>query len=149
MNKNRLLKLATLLEKDAKNKKGIKFDLGTWGETDDPGETLGVSCGTTACAMGLAALSGSFKRAGLEPKPIPTGDWLELGMKWKGRTVKPLLAARRLFDISEAEAGFLFLPSGYADRWCMSGAVGERVVAKRLRDLVAGKVAAPTDHLPR
>ena len=45
MNKKRLLKLADLLEADANNPKGIKFDMGTWG--DGKGEVADVSCRTT------------------------------------------------------------------------------------------------------
>ena len=56
MNKKRLLKLADLLEADAKNKKGIKFDYWATANLADPKEP--ISCGTSACAMGLAALSG-------------------------------------------------------------------------------------------
>lgn len=71
--KRRALKLADLLEKDAKNKKGIRFDLSTVFTAtaleegkDIPSDYVPeVSCGTTACAMGLAAISGEFKRAGL------------------------------------------------------------------------------------
>lgn len=64
LSKRRLLKLADLLEADAKNKKGVKFSMPTWGYVRD--ESAPVSCGTQACAMGLAALSGAFKRAGLD-----------------------------------------------------------------------------------
>lgn len=35
MNKRRLLKLADLLEADARNRKGIKFDLGSVGGASD------------------------------------------------------------------------------------------------------------------
>jgi hypothetical protein len=62
VNKKRLLKLADLLEADAKNRKGIKFDLGTvaMSSAEDGNFIKGelepsVSCNTVACAMGLAA----------------------------------------------------------------------------------------------
>lgn len=74
--KRRLLKLADMLEADAKNKKRIKFDLDFVGEPSSGEERMAhwvgkikwkpeVSCGTTACAMGLASISGEFKKAGL------------------------------------------------------------------------------------
>lgn len=141
MNKKRLLKLADLLEADAKNKKGIKFSIGTWGEAD--GKVLSLSCNTTACALGLAALSRNFRSAGLEPRAIKYETWVELGMRWKGRAVRPLVAARRLFDISREDAAFLFMPGAYSGE--MHGALGERTVAKRLRDFVAGKVVGRND----
>jgi len=78
MNKRRLLKLADLLEADAKNKKGVKFDLGTWGNLNEgtPEEEV-ISCGTTACAAGLAAMSGAFKKEGLGYRLVPY--WHDLG----------------------------------------------------------------------
>src|SRR4051812_18831228 len=77
--RRRLLKLADLLEADAKNKKGVKFDLeviaqrsvpntDVYGFEDSdflPDDTVPIDCGTTACAFGLAALSGVFRRQGL------------------------------------------------------------------------------------
>ena len=65
MNKRRLLKLADLLEADAENKTGVQFDLKGWGHSHDDDTPVAVSCGTTACAMGLAVLSGAFADAGL------------------------------------------------------------------------------------
>lgn len=81
MNKRRLLKLADLLEEDAANAKGVKFDLrvvachakkhkeAPTSPYDDgryfrPGERPTLDCGTAAGAVGLAVLSGAFKRQG-------------------------------------------------------------------------------------
>jgi hypothetical protein len=134
MNKRRLLKLADLLEADAKNKKGIRFNMGDWG-TAPMGEEPAVSCGTTACAMGLAVASGAFKRAGLTNGAFTT-NWIvpkvgkEVGFK----------AAEVLFDIDIGASYFLFDPCRYpTDK--RTGATGERYVAKRIRDFVAGKVS--------
>lgn len=126
MNKRRLLKLADLLEADAKNKNGIKFDMGLWGQVGDLKKPL--SCGTTACAMGLAALSGEFKRAGLSYKLA--GRQLLIRFKGRGDSVQ---AAARLFDISHKDAEYLFIWSGG------TGAQGERRAAERVRSFVAGK----------
>lgn len=146
MNKRRLLKLADLLEADAANKKGAAFDLGTWAKKKDedgyydayaftPGETVPVSCNTAACAWGLAAISGAFKRSGVGYKIedngylVPTYDDLE-----------DFDAAEAFFDINETQADFLFEGIHYPDNKT-KGAAGERYVAKRIRDFVAGKVA--------
>lgn len=147
MNKKRLLKLADLLEADAKNKKGIKFDLGVVGCTSEwlEGEeefVPALDCGTTACAMGLAAISGAFKRsAGLSYKI----DFLsEVETTINGRRVDYDVAAMKVFDISQEAAHLLFSPSYYCgSTWndVPTGADGERRVAKRIRDFVAGKVA--------
>jgi hypothetical protein len=134
MNKRRLLKLADLLEADAKNKKGIKFDLNGWGDCSD-GEEVSLSCGTAACAMGLAVLSGAFKRAGLanasyDKSSILPAIGIQTGFD----------AARVLFDISWDDACFLFYAGNYPHTKSR-GAAGEVYVAKRIRDFVAGKVS--------
>jgi len=138
--KRRLLKLADLLEEDAKNKKGLKFDMCEWGAGED--RTKPISCGTTACAMGLAGLSGAFKRAGL--KTEFRGDdktfWLDFSFDGPaGATSGAYYSAQLLFNITSQEADFLFIPDFYPfDK--LTGAKGERYVAKRIRDFVAGKV---------
>lgn len=136
MNKRRLLKLADLLEADAKNKKGIRFDMGTWGEVNDEAKPL--SCGTTACAMGLAALSGIFKRAGVGYY-ITRGGGLLITMNGGGDAVG---AAQDLFSISHAEAVYLFTESEEV------GAKGERAIAARIRRFVK-EGGCPADHWSR
>jgi len=134
--KRRLLKLADMLEADAKNKKGMKFDIGTVGYTCDETTKPTLSCGTTACAMGLAAISGKFKRAGLSYSF--QGDHMSISTTMYGTVVSYIDAAIQLFDISFLEAGLLFSPGHYPDDKS-EGAKGEREVAKRIRRLVAGK----------
>lgn len=130
MNKRRLLKLANLLEADAKNKTGIQFDMSTWGVVHDKEKPM--SCGTMACAMGLAALSGKFKRAGLGYST--RGSILHVTMDGRGDGVR---SACRLFEISLEEAEQLFIwPAGV-------GSQGERAAAKRIRKFVAGKYPTP------
>lgn len=141
MNKKRLLKLADLLEADAKNKKGIKFDLGMIGESSDwMAETFEpkVDCGTTACAMGLAAISGAFKGAGLSYKV--TGNAIDTTMN--GRRTSYIRSACRVFEITYREANYLFSPYWYF-KSIPRGSAGEIKVAKLIRDFVAGKVAFP------
>jgi len=149
--KRRLLKLAELLEKDAKNKKGMKFDLQTVIITSkkQPLENFkpALSCGTTACAMGLAAVSGAFKRAGLSCKVDV--DLNEIITTMHGQVRDYDNAAVELFDISMQEANYLFTPAYYQHisrkDGCITyskviGAKGELRVAKRIRKLVAGEI---------
>lgn len=141
MKKQRLLKLAALLEADAKNRKGLKFDLGTWGESqkDTP---VAVACHTTACAMGLAALSGAFARQGLTYKvsKVSEGDKflaLRQYINIRHGDFVDDEAAASLFGIEMHEAVWLFLPEYY--KGTTKGREGELKVAKRIRDFVAGK----------
>lgn len=143
MNKRRLLKLAELLESDAKKRKGIKFDLTEWGTINDP--KAPISCGTTACAMGLAALSGAFAGEGLKYSLSHHGTlYISLGGK-AGYADGGFSSAATLFEISGPEADWLFDYPSYAGAFGVmpkvTGAAGERMVAKRIRDFVAGKAA--------
>jgi hypothetical protein len=141
VNKRRLLKLADLLEVSAKSKKGIKFDLAGWGHSDTG--RVAMSCGTTACAAGLAVVSGAFKRAGLfnasgQPDAIHPGL-----QPAKGRRLFKFEAIEKLFDLGFNESSWLFSDSHYSPA-LRRGAEGERAVAKRIRNFVAGK-AHPFD----
>lgn len=130
----RLLKLADLLEADAKNRKGIEFYFFNWGTVSDPDKPL--SCGTQACAMGLAALSGAFKKAGLTHK---FGVYGELDIQFRGRGAA-LGAAMRVFAISSREASRLFAEGSYLTE--TRGAKAERQVAKHIRKFVVERRAA-------
>lgn len=149
MNKRRLLKLADLLEADAKNKKGVKFDLGTWAspagdewnrQWDTQDNEIKVDCGTTACAVGLACVSGAFARSGLTYgyKRSWMGGY-HLIPKFKGS--REFNAVTKFFAIKKPQAMFLFTADKYPDSK-IKGAAAERYVAKRIRDFVAGKVFA-------
>jgi len=147
VNKKRLLKLADLLEADAKNKKGIKFDLGTIVSHSEPvigadgwprswhvkGEKPTLDCKTAACAVGLAAISGAFKRQGFS-YCVTKDKGIELVF---GRSRGFGSAASKFFGLSAEESEFLFFPDSYDGE--IIGARGERKVAKRIRDFVAGK----------
>jgi len=146
MNNERLLRLADLLEADASRVDGIKFNLGCLVQPDVNATFLGLSkvkldCGTQACAVGLAALTGAFEAEGLTYtvesgyfEPIFAGEQCE--WDW---------AAGKLFEIEPNVVGFLFTVEGYwkEHREPLIGASAEREVAQRIRDLVAGKVEAP------
>src|SRR5882762_321649 len=150
MNKERLLKLADLLESDAKNKKGVSFDLTAWAQKKvedkfsfcgfEEGEIIPVSCDTAACAWGLGAISGAFAKEGVGYK-----------IKSDGRLIpffgdlEEFDAAASFFDIDDGlSVYFLFDPEYYPDKK-LKGSIGERFVAKRIRDLVNGKVT--TDEM--
>lgn len=147
MKKARLLKLAGLLEADAADPKGIKFDLRTWGRSAD--EAIPVSCGTKACAMGLAALSGAFKGAGLtwtinendgcgdEGCAICSGTDRRIEIFCGGE--EGFGAAAKLFGISDDIAAWLFSSYGYKTL-DSKGKRGELAVAARIRGLVDGSV---------
>ena len=134
--RRRLYELADLLERDAKNKKGVSFDMNHWGYTENPDNP--ISCGTSACAMGLAALSGEFKKAGLTYEFSELG---ELDFRFKGRFTNGVSAARRLFKIPLQDAYCLFTGGvSYG-----TGAKAERHMARALRAYADGKTVKNED----
>lgn len=129
MNKARLLKLADLLDADAKNRTGVKFNLTGWGYGPMEEGKIHVNCGTQACAVGLACISGAFKRSGLG---------YEIGTN---SSIVPIFDGRSHFDavqaffaIDNGAAAYLFLDRNYTTH---IGAKAERMVAKRIRKFVA------------
>jgi hypothetical protein len=146
--RRRLLKLASMLEADAKNPKGLKFDLDYIGVKDGFGFVSdfvsytdgyekdfdpGLNCQTTGCAMGLAAMSGEFKRAGLSYRV--DGIWISPTIY--GRESGYISAAKRIFGVTEDEAEYLFSPDYYPQNK-INGAKAERLVVRRIRSVVAG-----------
>jgi len=137
MHADRLIKLAELLEADAINPKGIKFDLGVWGEAET-GSAVSLSCGTHACAMGLAVLSGAFDEFGLFNRGR-SGDDTSLiipAIMGKDFMVTGYQAAGKLFEILHGEACHLFSPDSYD---LTKGADAELDVATRIREFVADR----------
>jgi hypothetical protein len=134
----RLLKLADLLEQDADNPKGVKFDLGLWathgsrGKFPDKLEKL--DCKTTACAVGLACLSGVFAADGLTWTPDKHDNAIE--PIFAGEDGFPAVEA--FFGLSWKQSSYLFTDDAY-QRDCLptQGAEAERLVAKRIREMVA------------
>ncbi len=142
MNKKRLLKLADLLDADAKNKKGIKFDLAHWARPAVAGvrfteeEGVPVDCGTAACAVGLACISGAFKRSGFSYRLCDCEGSHRLHVIPTFNGEEDMNAVEQFFAISDVEADNLFQAHSYPEKK-RKGAIGERAVAKRIRDLVA------------
>lgn len=130
----RLKKLRKLLYADARKKTGVKFDLGTWAHPSNDQKNLlesppGLDCNTTACAIGLACLSGKFKRAGL-------------GFNIHYRTIVPTYkhytqfqAAEQFFGLTSYQASKLFSNANYP---ICRGAEAERAVAKRITEFLTG-----------
>lgn len=146
-----MLRGAELLEADAINPEGVKFNLSVWAADArmdlstpfsrmeehlryKPDTVIPVNCGTQACAMGLFAISGAFAKEGLSYRisdgrlePI-IGDGFITESNW--------LAAMQLFDISEEESFELFSGEKYPlDQ--RKGAAAELAVAARMREMVA------------
>lgn len=146
MNKARLLKLAALLEADAKNQEGIKFDLNVIVATDtgyglesyafEEGDKPLLDCRTAACAVGLACISGAFKNFTFE---VHHGEILPIYTNKHGTHLGFGEAEIEFFGLTMDQSEFLFLSSSYP-KSKRQGAIGERAVAKRIRDFVAGKI---------
>ena len=123
MNKERLLKLAALLDKHRDN--GVRFDLADWrveGKEKD-------WCGTKACAVGLACTHPEFVSDGLGLQSsngfAPTyqnGDY----SGWD--------AVQEFFDLDWDSSWWLFAASEYKGK--TYGNAAARKVAKRIRQFV-------------
>lgn len=127
MRPRRLLRLAALLEKDAASRCGVKFNMGTWGYAAR-NSLPSLSCGTEACAIGVAVLSGEFN--GLTYGTILGTQITPLYRKWERYE-----AVEKYFDLSFDHARYLFSPSCYLPEQTRGGRA-ERYVAQRIRDFV-------------
>jgi hypothetical protein len=143
MNSTLLLRLADLLEADATKDDGVRFTIDVWGTVSEPERPLSGS--TTACGMGLAALSGAFHDTGLRYRldyksgiVIFMADWptalIDMG--------RPMTAARCVFGLDEAQAEYLFLGGWPCDTSELIGAARERRMAQVIRQFVAEGGAA-------
>lgn len=142
--KKRLRKLASMLIADANNKRGLKFDLGMVGRIPIMGgkkEDVTIDCGTTGCAMGLAAMSGEFEECGLSFVVRADSFWVDTTIN--GQTEEYDTAAQKVFGISNRAANYLFTPCNYPDDK-RRGAEAEIFVANRIRRFAAGKVSRKT-----
>jgi hypothetical protein len=147
VNKKRLLKLADLLEADAKNKKGVAFDLTAWAKKKCDGddyyspysfqreEKVEVSCNTAACAWGLGAISGVFKKQGVAYEITEAGMLIPTyaGSHDIHAATRPPRRCRHEFCSSTERDP---APARSKERW---RALPQEFV------IVAGKVAPPED----
>jgi hypothetical protein len=117
MNKRRLLRLATFLEKLPRK----RFKYTHW-VGDDWGGAADLNCGTTACALGWATTIPSLRRAGLRLVQDTDIQFSGCGYVTLARPTKgvraaiarddfpSLAAAAHVFEITEEEAKLLFIP---------------------------------------
>lgn len=136
MHVENLLKLANLLDTNAANPNGVKFDYDYWGHVPRDTE-VAMNCGTTACALGLAAISGQFPGLSYVMgrwDPHIKAYWLEITDSEK-RIGSPFLYAATVFDIPRGDAKLLFLHMHITK----NGAEGERQLAGIIRRYVNGE----------
>ena len=136
--KDRLTRLVKLLRANADNPKGVKFDMSswTWGSTQlDQDRNIPLDCRTSACAFGLAALSGEFRADGLEATVYLSGS-VEVTFSPNGEPLEGFGAAAAFFEINNGMAQYLFDPEAYAEDVPIVGAQGERYVAARIEQFV-------------
>lgn len=141
----RLLVLAGALEANAKNPKGMRFDLDTWlegpgtpwytpwGSLPEPAR----NCGTVGCAVGLAMLIPALQADGLNQlhsNPRRRGRWPEFGFD------KEWAAVEKFFGLNEEESKKLFRSDRYPVNSPTKGAAAEVMVAERIRSVVANRV---------
>ncbi len=107
MHKDRLITLRNHL---LNNVQDSKFYLEYWiGNNDTPWDgEMNLSCGTTACAMGHAALIPEFQALGLSLKRVSRNGGT---VTYDGMTQFSAVAC--FLDISIREADYLFNPEDY------------------------------------
>jgi hypothetical protein len=145
MRVDRLQTLMDLLKEDASDPNGIQFNIKIW--ANNPDETPRRDCGTQACALGLAAVSGRFPDLRLK-KDYPSYQFMPIYNNQNG-----LKAAMELFDLKINEAEFIFSSWGYRERFSW-GSAAEHEVIQRIQDLInnglvnAVKAARRRDSIP-
>jgi len=132
MNKERLMKLASELERCSRGRVltipgdgKAYFDMGTVVEKINPDLPANHSCGTAACAMGFAGLHPWFQARGLTWGPRT--KYLMVN----GRSRRFQEAATLIFGVTWAQAEELFNPD------YQLGDETPKQVAKRIRKFVA------------
>jgi hypothetical protein len=140
MNKQRLLALATELEKPVLP---LPFDMRDWygegyafmDELEDGApvsEDTAKHCGTSACAVGLACLMPEFQKQGLGTTGVTpvvsTIDGEEIANGWG--------AVIFFFDIDMRNAHYLFDPDYYTTEEDPEN-ITPKMVATRIREVVA------------
>lgn len=133
MHRNRLERLAALLEKEAYG--AVGFDLAAWGTFHDTiqgkwwQKKTTVRCYTCACAVGAACLSGEFKEDGLGF----TSSYGDISPTFNGSSEWD--AVQDFFGISRKQAHKLFSCSSYDGP--TAGPKAAAAVARRIRKLIA------------
>jgi hypothetical protein len=149
---DRLQRLRDLLVADKNNPQGSKFDLDRWAwPADVPVPTDNVTplypyreevlpkvdCGTYACAIGLAILSGIFEKEGLKANFIdnifnPGEGGFAIVPSFDGWS--GYHATQRFFNLSFNDTLHLFHPDRYDTKY---GAAAEQEVIDRIDRIIA------------
>lgn len=132
---DRLIRLQTLLVADASNPNGVSFDLSGWAWRYVWGDEqpVAVDCGTHACAVGLACISGLFAEDGLAYDLSHSGSIVPTYAGWRGWP-----AVEYFFGLNEDDAQWLFSPEHYVTR---HGAEAELMVSARIQQFLGVEVA--------
>lgn len=141
----RLNRLAGLLDAYRHNPGKTEFDLSGWStrKTRRGGFLWmqAVECGTAACAVGLACLSGEFSHDGLS------------AVKYQDGTILPIYgeasnwdAVQGFFGLSQRQALYLFDENSYDVR---QGQLAAAAVAARIRALVGRSERSKRASKPR
>ena len=130
-----MTRLADLLMKNSRNKKGLFFNYGDWGSVEAGGKP-GMNCGTSACALGLAAISGKFPGLGYR---YSHGGLISIDTNLRKPSVRltNVETGALYFDLTNDESYHIF-GGGIATEESL-GAKAERAVAKAIRQFVKGK----------
>jgi hypothetical protein len=132
MNRERLRRLAMLL--DTYRDTGMpRFDLQSWGISKSRrGGFLWLrqhTCGTAACAVGLACGSGVFAGEGLTYSSDSNGGLTPMFGELEG-----WIAVKSFFDLEQDQAVRLFAEHSYA---VTQGEAAAQAVAARIRETIA------------
>lgn len=134
MHTDRLLTLAKFLREKVPAE---QFNMEAWCEAGDDTDVKAVGdCGTAGCALGWAMAVPAFKELGLRAgfrHSIGTIYLSTVDGDGTAVTYHDLQAGQELFDLSRAQAKFLFMPNSYP--W-QRGPVRPEDVAGRIERLV-------------
>jgi len=131
MNKERLLRLADLLEAPT----NVGFNLYTWGRFSYK-PLASEPCRTVACALGMASMDPEFNKQGLYYLQSKNSI-LERFILPRYGHLSGLEAGAAFFGISRQQAEYLFLSRNYPEDETCIGPEMARKVASRIRKLVA------------
>lgn len=137
MNRERLERLAALLE-GYRDRETPRFDLQSWGTSKNQRGGLfwlrKDSCGTAACAVGLACHSGAFTQDGLSHETDANGAITPMFRDFEGWT-----AVKAFFGLDQSQATSLFAAHSYE---LTDGEAAAQAVATRIRQTIASQVLA-------
>lgn len=140
MNRDRLERLAVLLDNYRDDGVQPAFDLEKWGTFEvQRGGFLWLQkhpCDTAACAVGMGCLSGEFKGDGLSFLRLGSGEIQPLYHRFEGWE-----AVCAFFDLTDLQATRLFDEDEYGGH--IAGEAGARRVARRIRALIKPRKRKP------